>query len=191
MGSQNQERKIARRLEPSTKPDGTQLQDSIPFEVLAAKEAKSKREKGLVPPFTVLPVSPEQVEIWSSLWPNLSEGVTADDQAAVAYKAMKAGSEIKVYYSTVFEPYRSILDRLKQENPALAPLFDTSYAVWVGYHAILQEQARSGLPGGVDEDAAELILEEDRIRVAKMQVKQALQTANLRSQLMKAEAEVE
>jgi len=174
-----------------TKPDGTQLQDSIPFEVLPAKEEKSKREKGLVPPFTVLPVSPEDVEIWSDLWPELSEGVTADEQAAVAYKAMKAGGEIKVYYSTVFESYRSMVDRLKQENPALAPLFQTSYEVWIGYHAILQEQARATLPEGIDEPAAERILEEDRIRVARMQVKQALQTANLRIQLMKAEAEVE
>ena len=174
-----------------TKPDGKQLQDSIPFEVLPAKEAKSKREKGLVPPFTVLPVSPEDVEIWSDLWPDLSEGVTGDEQAVVAYKAMKAGGEIKVYYSTVFEPYRSMVDGLKQENPALAPLFETSYAVWVGYHAILQEQAKNTIPEGVDEQSAERILEEDRIRVARMQVKQALQTANLRSQLMKAEAEVE
>ncbi len=174
-----------------TKPDGTQLQDSIPFEVLPAKEAKSKREQGLVPPFTVLPVSPEDVEIWSDLWPDLSEGVTADQQAVVAYKAMKAGAEIKVYYSTVFEPYQSMVERLKQENAALAPLFQTSYEVWVGYHAILQEQARVSLPDGVADADAERILEEDRIRVARMQVKQALQTANLRSQLMKAEAEVE
>src|SRR5207245_217008 len=85
-------------------------------------------------PFTVLPVSPEQVEIWADLWPHLSEGVTADEQSVVAYKAMKAGAEIKVYYSTVFEPYRAMIDRLKLENPALAPLFETSYAVWVGYH---------------------------------------------------------
>jgi hypothetical protein len=174
-----------------TKPDGTQLQDSVPFEVLEAKEAKSKREKGMVPPFTVLPVSPEQVEIWADLWPHLSEGVTADEQSVVAYKAMKAGAEIKVYYSTVFEPYRAMIDRLKLENPALAPLFETSYAVWVGYHAILQEQAKTTLPEGVDDEDAERILEEERIRVAKMQVKQAIQTANLRNQLMKAEAEVE
>jgi len=136
-------------------------------------------------------VSPEDVEIWSDLWPDLSEGVTGDEQAVVAYKAMRAGGEIKVYYSTVFEPYRSMVDGLKQENPALAPLFETSYAVWVGYHAILQEQAKNTIPEGVDEQSAERILEEDRIRVARMQVKQALQTANLRSQLMKAEAEVE
>src|SRR5207247_7050496 len=114
--------------------------------VLAAKEAKSKQEKGMVPPFTVLPVSPEDVEIWSDLWPNLSEGVSEEEQSVVAYKAMKAGAEIKVYYSTVFEPFKAMVDRLKQENPALAPLFETSYAVWVGYHAILQEQAKATLP---------------------------------------------
>lgn len=173
-----------------TKPDGTQLRDSVPFEVLPAKEAKSKQEKGMVPPFTVLPVSPDQVELWADLWADRGEGASEEEQAAVAYKALRTTEEIKVYYSTVFGPYRSMIERLKQENPALAPLFETSYQVWIGYHAILQEQGRGAMPE-MDDTATDRILEEDRIRVARMQVKQALQTANLRSQLMKVEAEVE
>ncbi len=174
-----------------TRPDGTQLCDQVPFEVLAPREEKSQRERGLVPPFTVSPVSPDDVEIWTDLWPDLGEGAAPDDQASVAYKAMNAGGQIKVYYSIVFEAYSVAVDRLKRENAGLAPLFETSYAVWVGYHAILQEKAKVEFPEGMDEEAGDRLLEADRVRVATMQVKQALQTAQLRQELMRAHTEGE
>jgi hypothetical protein len=172
-----------------TRPDGTQLQDAITFEVLAPREETAKKNKGLVPPFSVHPVSPDNTGLWEQVWPDLGEGVAPEDQATVAYKAITAGGLIKVYYSTVFGAYKQAIDRLKQESPVVAQLFETNYAVWVGYHAILQENAKAEMPVEIDDTAADQMLEQDRVRVAKMQVKQALQTARLRQQYMKQEEE--
>lgn len=174
-----------------TRPDGTQLQDTITYEVLAPREETTKKDKGLVPPFSVHPVSPDNIGLWEDVWPDLGEGVATEDQAAVAYKAMTAGGLIKVYYSTIFGAYKQTIDHLKQESPVLAQLFETNYAVWVGYHAILQENAKAEMPAEIDDTAADHMLEQDRMRVARMQVKQALQTAKLKQQYMKQGAATE
>jgi hypothetical protein len=70
------------------------------------------------------------------------------------------------------------LEKLKQAAAAMPTLFRNNYEIWIGYHAILQENARSDMPAIRDEEL-DAILENDRIRVAKMQVKQALSTAEL------------
>jgi hypothetical protein len=125
------------------------------------------------------------------LWPDLDEGTSSGKLGGVAYKQERGAGKIIVRYSTIFEPYVAMVQKLTKESPALAPLFETSYKVWIGYHAILQEQAGNDVPEGVDEATADRLLEEDRARVARMQVKQALQTANLRHQLLKVQGQAD
>lgn len=171
-----------------TTPDGRQLTDTTDFEVLAALEQKAKKAKGLVPKFEVIPINPtDDPEQWAAAWPDLSDENASEDQTAVAYKPVSVGGGIVVYYSTIFAPFKEQMDRLKQDSPALPALFRTNYEIWIGYHAILQENARDG-KANIDEDALEAILEEDRIRVAKMQVKQAKATADLMNKVMKEKA---
>lgn len=167
-----------------TKPDGSQLTDEVAFEVLPQREEKVKKTKGMVPQFDVIPINPtDDPEQWTAAWPNLDENATQDALAAVAYKPVSIGGGIVVYYSTIFAPYRSEMEKLKDEAAAMPTLFRNNYEVWVGYHAILQESARSDMPIIGDEHLEE-ILEKDRIRVAKMQVKQARSTAELMQKAM-------
>lgn len=172
-----------------TRPDGSQLSDEVPFEIQPARQAPAKPDKGMVPPFRIVPVSPEDEEKWTTVWPNLGEGATPEQQAEVAYKPMNVSGEIRVYYSTVFAPYRQMLDSLKSQGETAAQFFDNSYQVWIGYHAILQESAKKDQSREVNIDDLDAVWEEDRIRVAQMQVKQALQTARLREELLKAQAQ--
>jgi len=174
-----------------TRPDGTQLMDEILFEMLPQRQAAGKPDKGLVPPFKILPVSPNDEEAWASLWPHLGEGSNLDEQTAVAYKPLNINGEIHVYYSTVFSPYRQTLDTLKSQTDAIAQFFDNCYQVWIGYHAILQESAKRDKELGLDSEMLEIMLDSDRVRVAQMQVKQALQTARLQYDLLKAKTQAE
>ena len=174
-----------------TRPDGSQLSDEVPFEIQPARQAPGKPEKGLVPPFHVSPVSPEDEEKWSMLWPNLGEGADPADQASVAYKPLNIGGEIHVYYSTIFAPYKETLDSLKSQGAGLAQFFDNGYQVWIGYHAILQENAKKDQSLDLDPEKLELMMDDDRVRVATMQVKQAMQTARLHSALLKAQGQTD
>lgn len=172
-----------------TKPDGSQLQQEVQYELLPAKENEQKIDKGLVPPFEILPVSPtleKDAEVWGTLWPNLVDNVTPEEQARVAYKSLGGQGEMVVYYSTAFAPYVETVEKLKQQSPAKAELFETFYAVWVGYHAILQEREQGKAREGLDEDRYNTILEDERVRVAAVQVKQALQSALMKYELTKA-----
>jgi hypothetical protein len=132
-------------------------------------------------------VSPEQTEVWAAAWPHLSDEASDEAIHSVAYVPVSAGDETIVYYSTVFEPYQAQIDRLKTESPSLAQLFETSYAVWIGYHAILQHQAPD--PKDIEDSEFERLEEAERTRVARMQIKQALQVAKMRQQLMKTQEE--
>jgi hypothetical protein len=170
-----------------TRPDGTQLISEIPFTVLEAAEEKSKKEKGFVPPFEIIPVNPyDDPQTWGMVWPQLTEDSPESELEAVAYRPVRVGGAINVYYSTVFSPFKLQVEKLKAESPALSELFRTNYEVWIGYHAILQEQGRND-PQGVDSDVVERLLESDRARVAQMQVRQATRTAELMQQLMRAQ----
>lgn len=170
-----------------TRPDGSQLSDEIEFEIMPALQAPTKPDKGLVPPFKIFPVSPDQEEQWGALWPKLGEGADPEKQAKVAYKQLKSGGEIHVYFSTIFAPYKAALDALKSRGEGPAQFFDNAYQIWIGYHAILQENGRKDNSADLDPDKLEAVLEEDRTRVATMQVKQAVQTAKLREELLKAQ----
>jgi hypothetical protein len=168
-----------------TRMDGIQMVQSIPFEVLAVVEEKQKQGQGQVPPFEILPIDPEvEPERWQQIWKNLDpETVSPDQLATVAYKPEKLSNKVFVFYSTVFGPYKAEVERLKCMSPAQAVLFTTNYTVWIGYHAILQFNRSNEDSGNIDADVLEQVDEADRIRVARMQVKQASQTAELQHRL--------
>jgi hypothetical protein len=173
-----------------TKPDGTQLSSEVGFEILPPLEAKSKKQKGYIPPFRIIAINPEDHPAdWATAWPDLAEGVPVEAQSAVAYKAVQVSGETRVYYSTIFTPFSLQIDALKTKSAALSELFRTSYAVWIGYHAILQEHSHHAERGDLDEEVVEQMLEADRVRVAIMQVKQARETALLKQKLSVAAQE--
>jgi len=163
-----------------TRPNGSQLTDEVEFEVLLALEERTKKEKGYIPPFEIIPINPDDhPEQWGVVWPDLGEESTPEDQASVAYKPLKMGGGINVFYSTIFTPFREEVEKLKIHSPALSEFFRTNYEIWIGYHAILQVNSKIEAREDVDEDVLERLLEDDRIRVARMQVKQAYKTAEL------------
>jgi hypothetical protein len=71
------------------------------------------------------------------------------------------------------------MEKLKMQSSTLMDFFRTNYEVWIGYHAILQESTRTGPSAQLDENLLERILEDDRTRVARVQVKEALKLAEL------------
>lgn len=170
---------VGRIIASITKPDGTQLQDDVEYEILAQEREKTKQSRGTVPEFEVIPINPiDNPEQWEAAWPNLDVSASSAEQSKVAYKPVPIGGGIVVYYSTLFAPFASQIDELKTESPILPELFRTNYEVWIGYHAILQENSRRELPD-INDEELEKILEQDRNRVATMQVKQARATAEL------------
>jgi hypothetical protein len=186
---------VGRIVVTITKPDGSQLTDAIDFEVLPALEAPTKKSKGYVPPFEIIPINPDDnPEQWALAWPDLSDDATPEDLTSLAYKQMPAGGGITVYYSTIFGPFHEQVQRLTQESPALSQLFRTQYEVWIAYHAILQENARHQAKEPGDEEgqqAQEALLEAERVRVARMQVRQARETAQLMHRAMREQVAAE
>ena len=165
-----------------TKPDGSQLIQSVDFEVLPAREERAKKDKALIPPFNIYPVDPETEPdkfelIWSSL----------EKDEVVAYKAVNTVNGLNIYYSTAFAAFREQLNKLKTQ-PALATLFTQNYEIWIGYHAIIQDQQRSKVSGrlfDVQEEQLEKVQEHERAVVAEMQAKQAMRVAHLQNQVFK------
>lgn len=163
-----------------TRLDGTQIIDSIDYEILPEIEKPTKQNKGNVPPFDVRPVSPDE-DTWRLIvWSNLEE--TDEKIKSVAYKPIIQGDgTIIVYYSTVFPPFNYQVEKLKLQSEALLNLFETNYKIWIGYHAILQHnENHKG-----DDDAQDKLFEEERVRVAQIQVKQAIKSAELLHRISK------
>jgi hypothetical protein len=77
------------------------------------------------------------------------------------------------------EEKRDLIRRLLGERLTLLDLFTSQYEVWIGYHAILQDNRRPMAPEGVEPDSLEKLLDAERAVVARMQVKQAMQVAEL------------
>jgi hypothetical protein len=168
-----------------TKPDGQQLISKIPFSVLPAKREGKEKDRGLVPPFRIIPVDPfDEPEKFENVWPD----VGPDEKTSVAYKAIQAGDEILVYYSRGFAPFRSQVERLKG-HPSLADLFRRNYEIWIGYHAILQHQERASYEKEMEIGTEDLsgLLERERALVATVQAKQAIRQADTQQQLSRAE----
>lgn len=164
-----------------TKKDGTQLTDSIPFEVLKPREERASRTKGLVPDFEIIPISPDE-EAFSEIWE-----IESEQYDQVAYKVLQTAGRINIYYSTAFLPYKQQLEQVKRK-PSLAQLFTENYEIWIGYHAILQWQQRKNTPEpeGIDSEQMEKIQERERALVAEMQVKQSFQIAEIQQREMKS-----
>ena len=172
-----------------TRPDGTQLSDMIDFEVLPTVEERTKKAKGYVPPFEIIPINPyDDPEKWTTAWPNLGEDAKPEDLTSVAYSPVRVGGGIYVYYSTVFTPFKEQVEKLKAESPALSELFRSNYEVWIGYHAILQENSQTVQVDGISDEILERLMEADRVRVARMQIKQAMQMAELMQRVMRGQA---
>lgn len=89
------------------------------------------------------------------------------------------GGGITVYYSTIFSAFSAQVEKLKSQSATLSELFRTNYEIWVAYHAILQDRRRSQENQQPELEFMEKTLEEERIRVARMQVKQSMRTAEL------------
>ena len=163
-----------------TKPDGSQLETRLPYEILPVRQEPTKTARGMVPAFDVRQVHPvEDAERFEQIWDNLGP---EDDKSKVAYKVLDTPEGLIVYYSTAFGPYKEQVDGLIRQ-PTLTELFAQNYAVWIGYHAILQWQQRSTASSMArleDEELAK-IQEHDRAVVATMQVKQALKMAELQA----------
>ena len=76
-------------------------------------------------------------------------------------------------------PFRENVDKVKVQSATLLDLFRTNYEIWIGYHAILQESSRTGTSAPIEETILESLLEDDRTRVARVQVKEATRMAEL------------
>jgi len=164
-----------------TKLDGTQLSDKIEFEILPPLEQKAKPSKGLAPPFEIIGIDPDNdTDKWSEVWDNMPEEADYETKASVAYKPINIGGTIYIYYSKIFRPLIKQLENIKSGSAALADLFTTNYETWIGYHGILQISNNNE----TDDEEKKRLLEEERIRVAKMQIKQAVEVANLMRQAM-------
>ncbi len=169
-------------------PNGGELRSAIRFEVAAPIDAGDKGKKGKVPDFEIVAISPdkeEDVDTWMQLWPQ-HEGASRTKKAEVAYKVLKAGDKTVVYYSTGYGPYVERLERTNAKSKALAELFDENYQVWIGYHAILQ------LPADQQADEASAdAMEDERCRVAEVQLRVAQQLSELQRKASRVAEEVE
>jgi len=160
------------------KPNGVQLTALISFEVLPARERPTKAGKSTVPPFEIQPVSPAETEKWDMLWP--TDGSDQERQERHAYRAHELGGKTWVYYSTVFPPFATTMEKLKASKADLVEAFSTNYEVWIAYHAILQLQAEQSLPLEAAEDSQlDEVFDQQRSVVGTMQVKQAQQYAEM------------
>jgi len=169
-----------------TEPDGTQLADSTYFEVLPAHEERVKVEKTLIPPFEIFPIDPfGNPEKWSIVWPDVPPDAEEKILRSVAYKPVPVKDGVNVYYSTIFGPFKDAIDRTQRDAPAMLELFTNNYEVWIGYHAILQHNERPNNAFDIDESTIDRILEDDRTRVARLQVKEAAQNAELALRLIR------
>ena len=160
-----------------TKPDGIQISAKIPFKVLPPIEAASSEQRGLVPPFRIIPVNPDD-EQFDEVWSNLQN----EEKEKVAYRYMKhPDGTIVVFYNTAFKPFKNQLESISK-NVGLVGFFKKNYEIWIGYHSILQQQANLIDSG---EPEMEKIQEKERALVAEMQVKQALRTSQLQQERIK------
>src|SRR5262249_44318003 len=166
-------------------PDGTQLADSTEFEVLPALMQKTKKAKGQVPPFEIIPINPEEhPDKWAAVWPDLQDEEDEQKLGSVAYRVVATPESTIVYYSTIFAPFKEQVDRLKTGAGAMLDYFITNYEIWIAYHAILQDSA----PVENKDESFEGVREQERALVAQMQVKQAIKTAELMKKLQTEEA---
>ncbi len=166
-----------------TTPNGGELRSAIKFEILAPVEGGDRGTRGMVPDFEILPISPDDIDLeqtWKTVWPQ-HEDASRTTKAEVAYKVLKVADKTIIYYSTGYGPYVERMERMSSKSKTLTTLFDESYQVWIGYHAILQlpEQQQG-------QDEREEALEAERCRVARVQLRVAGEMAELTRRLGQA-----
>src|SRR5205823_4924096 len=102
-----------------TKPDGVQIVDSTEYEILPAHEERVKEERGLVPPFEIIPIDPyNNPERWEMVWPSVPTSADTETLRSVAYKPVQSGDAVNVFYSTIFSSFKETIDRMQRENPS-------------------------------------------------------------------------
>jgi hypothetical protein len=186
----NQEAKVGDKGKISvsiTKPNGDQIKDEIQYEVIEPAEKPVKEEKGFVPDFEVLPITPGD-DNWSKVWENVPDD--SEEVFSVAYIPKKIGDKTIIYYSTVFPAFKETVDKLRISNSPLHKFFETNYKIWIGYHGILQLNSQQN-EYFADEEQEKKILQErekERALVAQMQVKQAMKSAELMYKFSKQHA---
>lgn len=170
-----------------TRPDGIQLKSDVAGSVVPAPTKSSKAARAPIPDFDIIGIHPkDEGNTWNVLWPDLDADDSAEEKlASVAYKTLKM-DKLVVYYSKVFTPFATELQKLTLSDSPLLPYFKTNYEVWIGYHAILQ-YADSTANGKSEEFGNQL--EEERCRVATVEVKQALKNAEVMHKLQVAESQ--
>ncbi len=173
---------IGRVLVSLTLPNGEQIVERMPYEILPPREEKIKTPRGYVPYFDVQGLDPfdnpdQFFRVWDYLDPE------EDDITQVAYKVIETRAGLIVYYSKAFGIYRSWLQSILERQPSLVQQFTQNYEIWIGYYAISQWQQRkldNGLPDfNLEEELLERMQDRDGAIVAEMQVKQALEVADL------------
>jgi hypothetical protein len=169
-----------------TKPDGIQLKSDVAGTIVPSPVRNTKASRAPIPDFDIIGIHPkDDANIWNTAWPDLDAEDSSDEKlASVAYKVIKA-DKIVVYYSKVFTPFANELQSLTMSESPLLPYFKTNYEVWIGYHAILQHA--DYVTTGKAEDASHQ-LEEERCRVAILEVKQALKSAEMMHKLQIAQS---
>lgn len=168
-----------------TKPNGEQLQASVVCAVVEPLKDKSEEGSGSVPDFEVIAVSPRDAEAWSMVWPELPPDNTPEERLVqVAYRPLKVGDGLFVYYSTVFQPFAELREKYAHRGP-LVNAYQSDFEVFTAYHAITQylDDPLEGL----DTEMAERLAEAERTRFGKVQSKQSWRSANLRIAADKAE----
>jgi hypothetical protein len=132
-----------------------------------------------------MPVSPRDVEAWTMVWPELPPDTTPEkDLVKVAYRPLKVGDSLFVYYSSVNEHFAEVMEKYAHRGP-LRNAFQTEYEIYTAFHAILQHVDPPDFEG-ITPEMADRLMEEERSRVAKMQVKESLRLASIRLQAEKA-----
>ncbi len=142
-----------------SKPTGEALSASVAFSVEEKKQPNSKVVRGNIPDFDIIGVHPDDdADLWNEVWDQVPRD-DAQAMASVAFKVLRAADKLRVYYSKVFAPFAAMVDKLKNAQPSLLTGFETNYKVWIGYHAILQQQQAASFSGcrsrSIDTAAAE------------------------------------
>jgi hypothetical protein len=165
------------------RPDGSRIIDSIAFEILAESKDKGKKSQLRIPKFDIRGIAPTDPE-WSMVWSDIDEDASQDLVTSVAFKPIEAQGSLIVYYSKVFAHFTRQYDEMKERHPDLVQEFEKDYRVWICYHGILDHLRERSHDAELTEEQSERMREENRKRIATVQVKQSISTARLRLELV-------
>jgi hypothetical protein len=161
-----------------TKPNGEQLSAEIAVKVGEPTEDKAEEGMDRIPNFEVLPVSPSNPEVWNMVWPEYPVETTPESELTkLAYRSMKAGETLYIYYSTVFKDFAELHEKYAHRGQLVNAL-QTDYEVWTAFHAVTQHLAPPVEEFGLLTEEMDKIAEAERTRFGQVQAKQSLVAAN-------------